>query len=265
MADPTDIDFEQPPLIETVIGVQFDAIQSLSAAHFGWFWKQHLGEGWPVSTTQPTLQDQFETFDNSRFAGLPNFQLVFGADVGRAQFWNRSKDRLVQFQRTRLLLNWQNQAGEYPRYDALVKEFESLLSQLTQFVGEAALGSIVLNQWEMTYVNQIPRGQLWQTPADWPGVLPGLLAPSRMTCARFESIAGEWHHEIPEQRGRVHIALQHGKALAQQDVLFLQITARGPIPDEGLRAGLDLGHHVIVKSFADITSESAHKSWKRRS
>ena len=35
--------FDNPPVIETVIGVQFDQIPNLTSAHFGWYWREFLG------------------------------------------------------------------------------------------------------------------------------------------------------------------------------------------------------------------------------
>lgn len=39
--------FERPPVIETMLGVQFQPLPALRSAHLGAFWKT-LGEEWPV-------------------------------------------------------------------------------------------------------------------------------------------------------------------------------------------------------------------------
>lgn len=70
----------------------------------------------------------------------------------------------------------------------------------------------------------------------------------------------------PPRRGRLHMNLQRGKLPNQEDVLLLQVTARGPFAMQNgqpqIRAGLDLGHDAIVRSFVDVTSERAHQVWK---
>lgn len=38
--------FDNPPVIETILGVQFAQIPNLTSAHFGWYWREFWGESW---------------------------------------------------------------------------------------------------------------------------------------------------------------------------------------------------------------------------
>lgn len=135
------------------------------------------------------------------------------------------------------------------------------------------LGKLQPDQWEVTYVNHIPRGTVWEEPRDWQDVfrqLPSVIdSPESVD---LESCACEWHFEIKPQLGRLHIQLGHGQSSVKsgEDLLRLTLTARGPIGgtkrnglDLGL--GLDLGRRIIVTTFKAVTSESAHKHWGLKS
>src|SRR5206468_1644356 len=122
-------------------------------------------------------------------------------------------------------------------------------------------------QWEMIYVDHIPRGNLWQTPADWPNVLPGILGQVLgFEDSRFESLSGEWHFEIEPRKGRLHIAIQHGLLGPgkNSEILLVQMTARGPVLDQpgwDFDAGFTVGHEAIIRAFTGMTAPKAHRAW----
>jgi hypothetical protein len=52
----------RPPVVETILGVQFKPLRGLQNAHLGAFWKT-LGDEWPTVADAPPLEPQFERFD----------------------------------------------------------------------------------------------------------------------------------------------------------------------------------------------------------
>jgi hypothetical protein len=185
------------------------------------------------------------------------------------QLTNAAGDRVVQVQNTRFIYNWRKQNLAYPSYRQSRAEFDARYAQFCRFVAEAGLGAVSPNHWEVSYLDHVPKGTLWQSPADWYKILPGLFPAGRLLRGlKFEN-AGEWHYEIEPQKGRLHISIQHGKAGAPDgpEVLVVQWTARGPItslPGGDLGAGLDLGHDTIVRAFVEMTSQEAQKAWGRK-
>ncbi|HEX4145660.1 MAG TPA: TIGR04255 family protein [Pirellulales bacterium] len=259
--------FAHPPVIELVLGVQFDPL-GLTSGHLGWYWKSTLGDEWPRVADAPRLLDQVEPFGNM-MASWPFPNLIsFGraAEAQRLQISNDSRDRMIQVQDTRFIFNWLKGEGEYPRYPQIKTEFDTHLARFTEFARVASLNPLKPNQWEVNYVNHIPAGELWQAPADWPKVIPGLLVRAGdYGGTRFENMSGEWQSEIPERRGRlrINVAFQHKAA---DQVLALTLTARGPVSEqEGLTHGLDLGRKTIVTAFDQITSVEAKEHWGRQS
>lgn len=255
--------FARPPLIETVLGVQFQPLPSMGNAHLGWFWNR-LGSEWEFGAELPPLEPQHERFDTG-WAQM-GMQLQLTQDMrSRLQIRNK-KDRMVQVQNGRLLYNWLGQGGTtYPHYEAVRKAFDSVQQEFTKFLSDEKLGELRPNQWEVTYVNHLPKGSVWNELADCAAAFKvGPLINSSPGGTKLENFAGEWHYEIPSHKGRLHVQLRHGK-LAQADgpeVLILTLTARGPVGEEqSWGAGLDLGHETIVRGFFDLTSESAHQYW----
>src|SRR5438874_10933045 len=53
--------FKRPPVIETVLGVQFDPLPAMTNAHLGLFWEL-LGAEWPHVTDVMAIEQQFERF-----------------------------------------------------------------------------------------------------------------------------------------------------------------------------------------------------------
>ena len=254
-------DFASPPVIETVIGVQFERLAGYSAAHAGWFWRNCLPADWSSATPRdvPRLDDQFEKFGEERSWSRMGLQLREAYEPSRVQIVRSGEERMIQIQDSRFIYNWQKRESSYPRYDALLREFRELLSTFRKFVGEAQLGEVSENQWEITYVDHIPTGPLWKTPDDWIRVLPKLYLPGW----RNDSLSADWVIPIADNRGRIYVNLRHAKTASGQEVLSLQYVARGQVKagEWDLESGLAIGHRSLVDLFLSMTSREAKDHW----
>ncbi|MCI0461576.1 MAG: TIGR04255 family protein [Gemmataceae bacterium] len=260
---------DNPPVIETVLGVQFAPLKGLTSAHAGWFWKTCLDHPWEKVAEVIPIPDEFERFEPPS-PGPKRIRLEPVKLPARVQISDANAGRMIQLQPTRFHYNWNRVGGEYPHYRNVRKGFDHYFQTFCRFVTEAQLGEVAPNQWELTYIDSIPRGQLWDTPADWYKILPGLFPSGSVgDSVQLESLAGEWHYEIPPQHGRLHVSVQLARVGGDPTpVLLLQTTARGPVGEGGVAnvgEGLDLGHRVAVETFFAITSADAHKAWERRS
>ncbi len=255
-----------PPVVELVIGVQFSPLTKLTAGHYGLFWKE-LGQEWGEPADQPPIEDQFELFDQPLGSpGVVQFRFGPMPTTGRFLLYHRSGDRLVQLQPSRFHLNWRKRDGFYPSYTKLIAEFEAAYRQFERFVEANQLGPLLPNQWEMTYIDAFPRGDHWQTPADWPSVLPGLfgqLFRADDLGIALERRTAEWSFEITPQRGRLHLAAAAGR-WGVDECLLLTSTARGPVGSGSLtlREGLDLGHDAAVGAFNRLVAGVRRAEWE---
>ncbi len=260
-------EFERPPVIETVLGVQFVPPEGFQNAHLGLFWNRLGRDLWPHATNATLIPEQFERFGEIAWGG--GLQIQLSQDVSsRLQIRNAAGDRMIQIQKNRLHYNWLRQAGkEYPRYPQVKPEFEQVLSKLQSFLLAENLGALTLNQWEVTYINHVPKGELWTEPRDHGKVVLFAVPSVVPHTTRLETLEGEWHYEILPQRGRLHVQIMHGRrGTTGPEVLALTLTARGPLDSDGdplakAGAGIDLGRETIVQAFKDITSSEAHAHW----
>ena len=264
--------FDRPPVVETVLGVQFGPINNLTAGHYGWFWKQYLDATWTKTQDAPPLPNQFEKFGEQLVWSLPKPSLAFHetTEPMRIVIINEENDRVLQIQNNKFYYNWRKNLNAYPSFAETQPEFQRYLETFKSFLADAGLEVTPHNQWELTYVNHIPKGTLWQSPSDWPHIFPGLLGvsskpPTQLSC---EAISGAWRFEIPPQKGRLHVAIQHGLNNEGQEVLLLNLTARGPVVagehETDLAHGINIGHDVIIRTFRDIASASALAYWGLR-
>lgn len=262
--------FRRPPVIETVLGVQFEPLRKMTNAHLGAFWKT-LGPEWMKVRDVPSLEPELEFFGDEQTWGQFGGRLKLTSDpASRIQVRNDTEDRMIQVQNGRLHYNWLGTAGrEYPRYTHVRPEFDKIVKSFRDFLSQEDLGQMRPNQWEVTYVNHLPKGSVWETPGDWASLFSSLPAPqASVGAAALESFGGQWHYRIGAKSGRLHVAIKHGRRTVpdEREILILTLTARGPIdPDLGegetLESGIELGRETIVRMFAELTSDAAHKYW----
>lgn len=268
--------FEKPPIVEFVLGIQFDALPGLSTAHYGQFWDCIGRDSWVGPRDQVPIQESFERFDRKPIASELKLQLETMPPLPRLTLISTSedRDRLVQFQPTRLHLNWRpvvqvaEQKSSYPSYKALIVEFEKTVAKLREFCEQVNIPAPQINQWEITYVDRFPKGELWQSPSDWGRILPGLFARKDVTAIeglRMDNRSLQWSFEIEPALGRLHIQTSVSRGPKPNDeALIVSLTARGPLNPETTptyRDGLDLGHRVSVNQFLALVDDDLRKSW----
>lgn len=259
----------RPPVVETILGVQFEPFPDFHNAHLGAFWKM-LGDDWANVVDAPPLEPQFERFETGGTWQRAGVQLrLLEKPTSRLQIKNQSGDRMVQIQNGRLHFNWLGESVKaYPRYDAVREGMRTAIALLEDFAAAEGLGRPRANQWEITYLNHIAKGTVWEAPKDWSFFKPLSGIGSVPATLMLDSFGGEWHLEIPPKQGRLHVEWRHGKQSERQggEVIVLTLTARGPAPEgaEGLQpalAGLDLGRAAIVRSFKEMMSDAANDYW----
>ena len=272
---PSDLpDYDQPPVTEVVVGVQFNSIDGFITAHVGRLWDL-FREEFPDAEEHPSVMPTFETFGQTAplLSGLAlGFPPIFG--MQRSFFVNANKTQVLQIQKDRFLHNWRKIGDEasYPRFERILSTFKDGLGRFISFIAESKLGSFEPNQCEVTYINQIP-------------VLPGENSFSAMT-RLLGSLVG--HPELkqlgfPEDArvlmryvisdadgfpmGRLLVNAEPAKRMSGEDIIQLSLTARGaptPADVDGVLAFLEKGRSHIVHGFTTLTAPSMHALWGRR-
>lgn len=263
--------FKKPPVVETAVSVQFKPLSEFRNGHLGLFWRQ-IRKDFRNSRDAIPIEPQEEQFgsDVARRARLPSLRIGAVRPAARLQMTSEDDHTMIQVQNGLLAYNWlRRDEGEYPRWHRVRRGFEGALDKFRAFLKSEDIGDIEPNQWEVTYVNHLLRGREWNSPVDWAEVLPGLIGTAaHVTGGKLETIAGKCGFALPDRSGRLHVDLAHaytGPDEEAQEILVLQLTARGKADNEGrdLNTGLQIGHHAIVRTFSEITGERAQTIWER--
>lgn len=256
--------FDAPPVVEVALSLQFDALPSLSAAHIGWYWKECLGASWPSVSQAHPIKDVFEKFGEEREWGKQGILIEQGPDSLRLQFIEASDERMIQVQNTRFVYNWRKRSGDYPSFKKLLPEFEKRFDEFCMFLRKTGIGKVAPNQWELTYIDHVVQGPLWETLSDWKNISPMLCAPASVDDQLLDSFKADWHIVIGGSKGRLRVSAQHVRVTGPRgpEALALNFTARGPVEDD-FREGFKLGHEHTVRLFTEMTSKEAHRVWKR--
>lgn len=263
--------FKRPPVIETLLGVQFGPLRSFSVPHFGLFWSQ-IRADYPNQEMKPPLGPEVEDFGMSVAPGGAKVMLSTEPEA-RCWFIDPSQTQLIQLQRDRFIRNWRKVTGQetYPEYAVLKPRFAADWTRFLHFLASAGIEQPEVNQCEATYVNHIPIGIGAETGVESFGeihkILSVIAAPRTGFLPESEVTMLNSRYLMPDKKGRLHVTVQ--PAVRKDDrrvVLQLTLTARGR-PDSGSTEDVlrwfDLGHEWIVRGFADLTTTDMHTRWER--
>ena len=257
-------DFLASPLIEVVLGVQFDPPKGYQQIHAGEVWQLFRAKYSNVQELPP-LPPAFETFGRPSLASQLKF--VTGATHDRFWFVRPDGDQLIQFQQDRLLHNWrkvEGTANQYPRFPSMISAFREEIEALRQYLTKFTSEGLVINQCEVSYINHI-------------AVAEGkrLIASDWLRCGTFCSPDSEdfsimfreiTYSEDRKPQGRLTCEALTGIINEGQRMIQLTLTNRGAPRSSDIASALEFleqGHELIVNRFAEVTTKEAHKVWGR--
>ncbi len=273
MSDFQSPNFNKPPVIEVVLGVQFEPLHNFKTTHVG---KLHTvyAVDYPIVSEHSPLEPKFENFNTGTFA--PNqtvFSLIDNKAIPRVWFISEDDRTLIQFQRDKFIHNWRrdepSEEMPYPRYEKMRDEFELRYKQLLEFLSSQDIPEPTVNQIEVTYVNLISCDDsdfsksmhevfnFWN-PEPQSSPLGEPEGQKFMTTYLIK--------DKDELIGRLSIS---SRTLLRQDnkkFLRVDIIARGKPKDISLNGTLDfmnLCRSKIVSGFDSLTTEKMHKIWEK--
>ena len=270
-------EFDEPPVVEVAISLQFKALESLRSPHFGLLWDAFRAAGYSRIEEHSALEPAFEEFEASPAPKI-GFRVQTLDDAPpppRIWFLNEPLNELIQVQRDRLIVNWRKgaQSEPYPRYVRIIERFRSALSSFSKFATTFSLGDVVPTQCEVTYVNHLPSGSGWSKHGDLDHVLTTwenrysdeyLGIPEDVGVQLRYRMTGETGSVL----GRLHVAVQPAYRSADRHPIFvMNLTARGKPESADLNGVFrlfDHQHEWIVRGFTSITTKQMHEVWRRK-
>lgn len=174
-------------------------------------------------------------------------------------------DRRVQVHDRRFDFTWLGaDDGRYPRYENLRDGFVAAWDLWSELHGPANV-----QHWTVSYLNRIPQGTVWQTPADWRFLT--WLGPAAGSALQEspESFSAQWKFPLSDAAGHlvIDIELTPVSDGSTTPCLWLRLTAEGPLTTTepaSLFDGMDLGRTAIVQTFSDLMSPAANAYWGLR-
>ncbi len=269
--DRPEVHFENPPVAETVLGVQFAPLRKLTAPYQGLFWSK-LRRRYPVQEVHPPLAPLApEVFKG--IVSMPTVRLELTAEPdARCWFIDESSTQLIQLQRDRFVRNWRKGAppnDAYPRYQLLRPRFEQDWGLFLDFLIEEDLGRADVDLCEVTYINHIELGVGgWNVLGDIHRILTLMGEPAaRSFLPQPEMFVVNTSFVMGRGQGRLHVVAQPAiRAQDRKQVLQLILTAKGSPKSprtEDVLDWFDLGHEWIVQGFADLTAAEMQRIWRR--
>ncbi len=260
--------FTTPPVVETLLGVQFDPLKHFRSHHYGWLLREFLSPSdWKFLADERPLHTYTENFGSDYLQFKPHMATADNSPTVRMKVSIPNTGKTAQVQPDKLYYSRKRDADFSVRYDQARDEFATLFETFTSFSESAGITPVSPNLWEVSYINRIPAGTLWKDLSDWHRVLPSFFPSFTIDGdnAKPSTFDGTWHFDLADKMGRVHVRV--AKMIMNQappPVLFVMLTARGRIGEGGVadwRSGLDLGHRECIRLFLEITSTEAQKEW----
>jgi uncharacterized protein (TIGR04255 family) len=252
--------YKNPPVNEVVCGMRFFTPDKLLIPHIGLLWDKFRRE-YPNIQHAPPIAAAKGEIPQDVTTGLP---------LPRVWFTNKEDNQLIQFQFDRFYFNWRRREDSYPRYPHVIKNFENVLNTIVNFFEELGLGELKPIEYELSYINQIPKGQGWNTIDDLPRIFSDFVWGQ--TTERFlpnpVSLLWQADFPFPGKKGRLAVNLRQAFRISDKVPLFLfELKAQGfdeSTSNSAMREWFDLAHEWIVRGFTDLTTPEVQKLfWER--
>lgn len=261
-------DFARPPVNEVALSIQFQPLSELRAIHLGALWER-LGRDYFASVEeQPPVPKAIERFGIVRQFIAPQFEILNMGPLPRILFVSAGGNEIVQVQKDRFTFNWRKRSESdiYPRYEAIEEQFLRFSAIFEGFLKDERLGSLRIEQAEVTYVNQIPPVDIGRRVEKVISVLSGDYTHSYLHDPEEVRLSLKFpmlREETPF--GRLHVDV-FGSTQADSPAINLVLLARGMPTGNDIKAAIDFfraGRAAIVNGFASITSTEMHQLWGR--
>jgi uncharacterized protein (TIGR04255 family) len=263
-------DFDSPPVVETVLSLQFERLMALRAAHFGLFWQKVKGR-FPNSEEQAPLLPVFERFPEPMPpSGQVQFETMEAPSLPRVWLINDAGTEIIQVQNDRFIKNWRKSGhlDVYPHYEQVIKPaFQRDLRAFQLFLEEEDLGEVKVTQCEVTYVNHIVSGEGWDRFGEIQRIFTFWREPSAPVPGNPDDFGMRLRFPITDEEkrpiGRLHVEVQPAFRVTDNRPMYvMNLTARG-LSGRNLDF-FDVGRRWIVKAFEQLTTEEMHRVWRRK-
>jgi len=253
--------YENPPLIEVVVGAQFESIKSYQAPYLWKLWESLGKDDFPTIEAVENLS-QLDLSPRVYFSTEP--------EMPRHWFIHKDDTSLVQFQRDRFLFNWRkgkNDSATYPRYPDVIQNFYKYFDALKTSLecSEISIKLPDIEMLELTYINIIPLSDLNNELGNIGTLLKDTSWEEKTFLTSPKAVNLQWWFEINEINSKMKV---HVTSAQKKDdgvpILRMEISVMGAAPStqiDDCRTWYDEARKYIVQSFDDLTASGMQKKW----
>lgn len=255
-------DYDNPPAVETALGVRFAPIPGWNIFHYGLL-LQDFRADYPLQELRPPIGNVAIQFSaqESGFTGMPV----------RGWFINERSTELVQVQNDCFIRNWRKteESPEYLHYEFIRPRFQRDWLKFRNFLEKNNLPDPDVWQCEVSYINQFVRGREWRDFNDLSelyricsnGIASSLLEKTQMMMFATSYV-------LPNDRGTLQFLSQPGiRRNDGAEIIQLTVTAAGrprSSEESEILSWLDSGREAVVQGFTHFTSDAAHAIWGKK-
>jgi uncharacterized protein (TIGR04255 family) len=249
--------FDNPPIKETVVGVQFRPLTKWQIHHIG-LYAARIRSHFPNVSIQPPLPDDSETFDNGQQSiriSLANPRVWFGT---------ATTEWIIQIQNSRFISNWRRLLPEakYPEWKAFKEHFDKEYERFCDFLKKEEIDTPEPEMVEVSYINHIAEFE------DWSDVFPTLRKREQPFLGKPSATEIRSAFPIEGDLGRLYIraepVVRHTDG---EEVIQMTLTAKLSMASNSnsdVSKLMKLGHEWVVCGFEEFTTPEMHEKWMRK-
>ena len=133
------------------------------------------------------------------------------------------------------------------------------------FLKRQGLSQPRLTRYELTYVNEIEVESETMASDVERFVRLYVSLAHREFLPSPSSVGSNWQFVLPDEKGQLHATLSHVRKPDGKEAAILALNCFGPAANKNytMPEWFQTAHEWIVRGFADLTTEEAHRAWGR--
>lgn len=264
-----ELDFERPPVDEVVLSVLFQSLDKLMAPHLGDIWQPFKKDGFINITQHPQVQPTIETFPHSSRSGQFHFNVP---DLARTWFIHENEDQIIQVQRDRFTYNWHKTESnqQYPGFSSIWDTFEKYYNCFYQIINNIDIGIVKPLQYELTYIDQLWKGDGWNTLSEISKIYDIFLdfQKNELFWSEVESLTFRTSFWNTDLNSRLYLTIRdRTKIPEEKQTLQTDFTMRG-FPEDSdctMKDWFELAREQIRQKFICLFTENIQTQiWRRK-
>ena len=243
------IELSKPPVVELVIGAQFNA--PIFSNEFIYDYYQTIKEEFPKIQENSPLPFIIESTVS------PSESRILQGFHSRRFFINKDGNKLLQLQPDRILFNWRKntQLEEYPSFSVILNQFELFIESISKFIPDIIER---INQLEVTFVDKIFIDTFGSSSIK----LDRIFSPIKFSDV-VKTIRCNIAFPHEEIKGNLIFDLKSGNNNADnRRILISETTCRG-MKNEGetISEWYHRAHEILLDFFIHLFTDEAINHW----